>query len=96
MLGWLTDHAQGVTRFETAGAETLEAGEIADRVAAVLAPETEVRRLRFDSEAPADRYVGDGAAYDALRRASNVEQTTFDEQIRATARYMADYPEVGQ
>jgi nucleoside-diphosphate-sugar epimerase len=96
VLAWLTGPAEGVARFESAGAETLEAGEIARRVAAVLAPGVEVRRPRFDPEAPADRYVGEGSGYDALRRAANVGQTPFDEQIRATARYMADYPEVGQ
>ncbi len=95
VLAWLTGPAEGVARFETAGAETLEAGEIADRVAAVLAPGIEVRRPRFDPDAPADRYVGEGAAYDALRRAAGVQQIPFDEQIQATARYMADYPEVG-
>jgi nucleoside-diphosphate-sugar epimerase len=93
VLAWLTGPAVGVARFETAGAEALEAGEIAKRVAAVLAPGVEVRRPRFDPEAPADRYVGEAAAYDALRHAAGVAQTPFDEQIRATARYMADYPE---
>lgn len=96
VLAWLTGPAEGVARFESAGAEALEAGEIADRVAAVLAPGIEVRRPHFDPGAPPDRYVGEGAAYDALRRAAGVEQTPFDEQIRATARYMADYPEIGQ
>lgn len=95
VLAWLTGPAQGVARFETAGAETLEAGEIANRVAAVLAPGTEIRRPRFDPDAPADRYVGEGAAYDALRRAAGVGQTPFDEQILATARYMAATPEAG-
>jgi nucleoside-diphosphate-sugar epimerase len=94
VLAWLTGPAEGVTRFETAGAETLEAGEIARRVAGVLAPGIKVRRPRFDLAAPADRYVGEGAGYDALRRAATVGHTPFDEQIRATARYMADYPEV--
>ena len=94
VLAWLTGPAQGVARFETSGAETLEAGEIADRVAAVLAPGIDILRPRFDPDAPADRYVGDGAAYDALRRAARVEQTPFDEQIRTTARYMADHPEI--
>jgi nucleoside-diphosphate-sugar epimerase len=93
VLAWLTGPAEGVARFETAGAEVLEAGEIARRVASVLAPGLDVRRARFDPAAPADRYVGDSAAYDALRRAAGVEQTSFDEQIRTTARYMADYPE---
>jgi nucleoside-diphosphate-sugar epimerase len=93
VLAWLSGRAEGVQRFESAGAETLEAGEIARRVAAVLAPGAEVHRPRLDPEAPADRYVGDGQAYDALRRAAGVEPQTFDEQIRKTARYMADYPE---
>lgn len=95
VLAWLTGPAEGVERFETAGAETLEAGEIARRVAAVVAPGSEVRRPRFDPEAQANRYVGDGSAYDILRRAADVEQTPFDQQVRTTARYMADYPEVG-
>jgi nucleoside-diphosphate-sugar epimerase len=91
-LAWLTGPADGVARFETAGAETLEAGEIAERVAAVLAPDLEIRRPRFDPGAPADRYVGEGAAYNVLRRQAGVAQSPFDEQIQATARYMADYP----
>ena len=95
VLAWLAGPAEGVTRFESAGAETLEAGEIARRVGAVLAPGAEVHRPRFDPEAPADRYVGEGAAYDALRRAAGVGQTSFDEQIRTTAAYLADYPEAG-
>jgi nucleoside-diphosphate-sugar epimerase len=93
VLAWLTGSAEGAARFETAGSETLEAGEIARRVAAVLAPDVEVRRPRFEPEASGDRYVGDGSAYEVLRRTANVEQTPFDEQIRATARYMADHPE---
>jgi UDP-glucuronate decarboxylase len=96
VLAWLTGPAEGVARFETAGAETLEAGEIARRVAAIVAPGIEVRRPRFDPDAPANRYVGEGAAYDALLRAAHVEPTPFDEQIRTTERYMADYPETGQ
>lgn len=96
VLAWLTGPAEGVARFESAGAETLEAGEIARRVAAVLSPGLEVRRTRFDPEAPADRYVGEAAAYDALRRAAEVRQIAFEEQIRTTARYMADYPEEGR
>jgi nucleoside-diphosphate-sugar epimerase len=95
VLAWLTGPAEGVARFETAGSEALEAGEIARRVAGVLAPDLEVRRPRFDPEGPTDRYVGEGSAYEALRRAANVEQTPFDDQIRATARYMADHPEAG-
>jgi nucleoside-diphosphate-sugar epimerase len=90
VLDWLTTNAEGVARFETAGAETLEAGEIARRVAAVLAPGLPVHRPRFDPDGPADHYVGDSAAYDALRRAAGVESIPFDDQIRATARYMAD------
>lgn len=93
VLAWLTGEAEGVARFETVGAETLEAGQIAQRVAAVVAPGIEVRRPRFDPEALANRYVGEGGAYDALRRAAGVEQTAFDEQVRTTARYMADHPE---
>ncbi|HEY4031009.1 MAG TPA: NAD(P)-dependent oxidoreductase [Caulobacteraceae bacterium] len=93
VLAWLSGEAEGVARFETAGAETLEAGEIARRVASVLAPAIEVHRPRFDPHAPADRYVGDGAGYEILRRAANVAGASFDDQIRATARYMADYPE---
>ena len=95
VLAWLTGPAEGVARFETAGAETLEAGEIAERVAAVLAPGLEIHRPRFDPEAPADRYVGDAAAFTTLRQEAGVAQAPFDEQIRATARYMADYPEPG-
>jgi len=93
VLAWLTGPAGGVARFESAGAETLEAGEIAARVAAVLAPGTGIHRARFDPEAAADRYVGEAEAYEALRRAAAVEPQTLDDQIRTTARYMADYPE---
>jgi nucleoside-diphosphate-sugar epimerase len=95
VLAWLARAAEGVARFETAGAETLEAGDIAARVAAVLRPGLEVRRPRFDPHAPADRYVGDGAAYHALRRAAGVDAVDFDAQVRATARYMAEFPESG-
>jgi nucleoside-diphosphate-sugar epimerase len=93
VLAWLAGPAEGVARFETCGAEILEAGEIARRVASVLAPGLDIRRARFDPGAPADRYVGESEAYEALRRAAGVEQTSFDEQVRVTARYMADYSE---
>ncbi|MGZ3397857.1 MAG: NAD-dependent epimerase/dehydratase family protein [Caulobacteraceae bacterium] len=89
VLDWLTAGAEGVARFETAGGEALEAGDIARRVAAVLAPGHAVHRPRFDPEGAADRYVGDSAAYDALRRAAGVEAIAFDDQIRDTARYLA-------
>lgn len=92
VLAWLSSETEGVARFETAGAEKLEAGDIARRVAAVLAPGVDVRRARFDADAPPDRYVGDGAAYAVLRRRAGLAETPFDDQIRTTARYMAYHP----
>lgn len=94
VLAWMTSQVEGVQRFETAGAEILEAGQIAARVAAVLAPGIDIHRPRFDPAAPADRYAAaDASAYDALRCAAGVEPISFDDQVRATARYMADHPE---
>ena len=93
VLAWLAEASQGVARFETAGAETLEVGEIAHRVAAVLAPGLAIRRVARDLGAQPDRYVGDGRAFAAMRQAAGVAEIPFDEQIRATARYIADHPE---
>jgi UDP-glucuronate decarboxylase len=73
-----------VTHFDTGG-EVVEAGELAARVRAVLnAPDVEIRR-ELDVAAPADRYIGEGATFEALAARHGCAITPLDEQIRQVA-----------
>jgi nucleoside-diphosphate-sugar epimerase len=92
-FGALTASPSRAFAFDTAGEETLEMGELADCVAAALGSSHRVVRPQMHAGAAADRYVGDGAAYTALGRELAVARTSFSDQIRQTADYMAQFPE---
>lgn len=79
----------GVARFDTAGDHGYEMGEIAEAVQEVLGAENGVDRPSL-VEGAADRYVGDGAIYRDVRRRAGVETVEFHDQIRQTARFMAE------
>ena len=75
--------------FDTAGEEEIEVGQLARRVAAQAGrPDLPIRRDP-DPDAPADRYVGDGAAWAALTRRHGIVPRDLDEQIARTAVYLA-------
>lgn len=75
--------------YDTAGDETVEVGELAERIRLVLGCSTKqiVRAQRMD-RAEDDRYVGDYAAFAALAAAAGVRLASLDEQIADTAAYM--------
>ncbi|HEY2482179.1 MAG TPA: NAD(P)-dependent oxidoreductase [Caulobacteraceae bacterium] len=91
-LGALTAEPSGIVRFDTAGAAVLEIDGVAHAVADTLAPRLAVRRVAMTRDLP-DRYVGDAAAYNALRDALGVRPVDLPEQIRQTAAFMAEWPE---
>ena len=70
--------------FETGG-EEVEVGELARRVALVVAGhELEIERPPLGSGAP-DRYVGDNRLMEELAAANGIELASLEEQIRETA-----------
>jgi nucleoside-diphosphate-sugar epimerase len=90
--GLLTEPEGGVSLFETAGERAVEVGELAQAIAEELgAPGVE--RPNFDPTAPADRYVGDGAAFNAMAKTYGAPRRQLASQIRQTATYMAAFPE---
>jgi nucleoside-diphosphate-sugar epimerase len=93
-LGILTGAPQETLTFDTAGETTLEMGEIAEAVATALGSTHGVVRSPFDPRAEPDYYAGDGSAYAELGRSFGVARTLLAEQIRDTACFMAEYPEV--
>lgn len=79
------DGTDPVVRFDTGG-EVVEAGELAARVRSVLdAPEVVIER-DADPNLAADRYIGDGAGFEALAGRHGVPLTPLDDQIRQVAR----------
>ncbi len=82
------DRDRRVTRFETAGDQELEMGEVALAVQQEVAPASSVVRPPVESH-PVDRYVGDGTVYRELRHRFDVEAVDFRTQVRQTAAYMA-------
>jgi len=89
VFGALTESSGGVIRFDTAGEAVYEVGEIADAVADALGAPRVAHRPPPSGEIE-DRYVGDGKVYASLRHRFDVEPVAFSEQIRQTARSMAD------
>jgi nucleoside-diphosphate-sugar epimerase len=89
VLGLLTSEAPTVVRFDTGGDQALEMGDIAEAVAATLNPALAVERPALIST-DADFYVGDAAAYSALRAAHGAETVSFADQIRETATYLTN------
>jgi nucleoside-diphosphate-sugar epimerase len=85
----LTDGETGLTLFDTAGDRDYEMGEIAQVVQEVLNHPNGVIRPVL-SEAPPDRYTGDGVAYRRARSRFDVEPVDFPSQVLDTARYMAE------
>lgn len=80
-VGWAVDDGAGDDVVaETAGAEVVEVGELAARVA----PGVAISRT-WDPDAEPDRYVGDGAALAALAARVGVPLRGLDEQIARTA-----------
>ncbi len=92
VVGALTAEPSGIVRFDTAGEAALEMDGIAHAVTDTLAPRLKVRRAPMTRDMP-DRFVGDGAAYAALRDSLGVRPVAFPEQIRQTAAFMAEWPE---
>jgi nucleoside-diphosphate-sugar epimerase len=89
VIGALTEPGGGVVRFDTAGEAVYEVGAIADAVADALGAPRVAHRPPPSGEKE-DRYVGDGEVYASLRQLFRVEPVAFSEQIRQTARFMAD------
>jgi nucleoside-diphosphate-sugar epimerase len=87
-LGALAAPDGPVTRFDTAGDEALEMGEIAAAVCDALGARRNSRRPPLDTTA-SDRYVGDRTAYRDLRALTGVAPVDFPAQIRTTAAYMS-------
>jgi nucleoside-diphosphate-sugar epimerase len=92
VLGVLTEGAPGAVRFETAGEVVVEVGELAQAVAAALGAPG-VDRPNYDPDASADRYVGDGSAFDDLARLYGAAPIDLATQIRQTADFIAEFPE---
>jgi UDP-glucuronate decarboxylase len=89
VFGLLVDGRDGTTRFDTAGAATMEMAEIAEAVRAVLGRhDLPIARPTLGDAAP-DIYVGDGALYSDLRRAAGAAPVDFPTQVRETADYLA-------
>jgi len=80
------------TGFDAAGEPTLEIGELAERVAAVLgAPRVRVERPPPDGRPP-DVYSGDPRPLMAYAARYRIRLAPLDEQIRDTAAYLAEEP----
>jgi UDP-glucuronate decarboxylase len=88
VFGALTDDTRGAVIFDTAGEAVLEMDDIAQAVRKALLPGLAAVRAPIRAGAP-DHYVGDGAAYAAMRRRYRVQPVTFPAQVEQTARYMA-------
>jgi nucleoside-diphosphate-sugar epimerase len=88
VFGALTDPHGRPVLFDTQGDEVQEMSEIAGTVSNVLGAREGVRRPTV-VDAPADRYVGDGATYRRLRAAFAIEPVDFCRQVDETARFMA-------
>ncbi len=71
--------------FDTAGAETVELGELAERVRLALDRRDLPIERSFDASLPADDYVGDGNTMAALATRYGIALSSLDDQIRATA-----------
>lgn len=77
-------------RFDTAGEEVVEVGELAQRVAAVLADRapTLVPRLPMLEDAGEDRYVGSRNRIEELEKSVGIHPKSLDAQISATSLYI--------
>jgi len=75
------------TVFDTGG-EVVEMADLAARIVAVLGAPIAIEREAWDPSAPADHYVGDPVACDALFARFGLARHTLDEQIRRTAEFI--------
>ena len=77
--------------FDVCGAEPVELGELATRIAALVGGRASERRI--DHSLRADLYTGDPRRIAALAAAHGVVPASLDEQIVATAAWLAEaYP----
>jgi len=83
----LTDGERGAITFDTGAYRGFEMEEIAQGVASALDHRLGIARPAI-TQSKVDRYVGDGAAYCALREANHIVPINFAAQVRETARYM--------
>jgi nucleoside-diphosphate-sugar epimerase len=88
-LGALTGPTTEPIRFDTAGDDVYEMAAIAGMVEEALHLKVGIE-LPSPREGEPDRYLGDGAAYRRLRQLHDVESIDFHNQIRETARFMAE------
>ena len=91
VFGLLAEDEPGVVRFDTAGEEPLEMGQIAEAVRDALGLAIPIERPPVGDDPP-DVYVGDAAPYADLRRNRGVEAVAFLDQVRETAAYLAASP----
>ncbi len=89
VFGLLTDGSVGSTLFDTGTIRGYEMGEIAESVARALDHPLPSTRHHM-TEPGEDRYVGDGRIYESLRDRLHVRHVNFREQVRQTARFMAE------
>ena len=76
------------TPYETAGSEVVEVGDLALRVLQVLDRCEKPILRRAPSDAPDDRYVGDGATFVDIARRSGFDLAALDQQILDTGRFI--------
>ncbi len=76
--------------FDVAGAEIVELGELAQRVAAVLAEKAPgpIQRLPMLDDAVEDRYVGDRKRIEELETHLGIRPMPLEAQIKATSQYI--------
>lgn len=89
VLAFMTAGEGGCARFDTAGQQMYEMGELADLVSRVVGQGGEAERGPLCG-APAEYYIGDNTEQDRLARRFGVKSTDMDAQIEETARFMAE------
>lgn len=89
----LTEPKGAIVSFDATGETAFEMGEIAQAVAAALDHRLGIERPPLRAAEPEDRYVGDGVAHQALCREFGMASISLTDQIKQTARFMAECPE---
>jgi nucleoside-diphosphate-sugar epimerase len=89
VFGALTDPPYRPIVFDTAGDDVYEMAKIAQVVGNVLHHDRGIDRPALQ-DGDIDSYVGDGTTYASLRRLNRVTPVGFADQVRETARYMAE------
>ena len=85
----LNDPQNPATTIDTAGDEVVEVGDLAERVCELIATGRVPIVRDMDQSVPADSYVGDGAALHSLAAHHGIDLQPLDDQIRATASWLA-------